>query len=159
MQLPQCFTDDGEQKGEAQSGRDCCGWGQENCALVEMDLMEQLTRIGARPAVLLNEDFQSLGEERVPPTCDTSNEVCQALLPERRMQKSGWQILLPERDTSAEEALLRKLRAITREATIKRSDGNIQNLIPYDVKPHALYPVFHVPTSFELIPKPLPKSP
>ncbi|MEK7591633.1 MAG: hypothetical protein AAB489_05525, partial [Patescibacteria group bacterium] len=99
---------------------ECCGWTLEHCVHVEMDLAERFMRIGARPAVLLQEDFASKGEKRVYPDCDPKDHVCAALYPEERSAKNGWQILLPEQEGLG-AADLENLRTRVREKTLTPS--------------------------------------
>ena len=108
-------------------------------------------RIGARPAVLLQEDFASKGEKRVYPDCDPKDHVCAALYPEERSAKNGWQILLPEQEGLG-AADLENLRTRVREKTLTPS-AQIQDRIPYVVPGTALYPVFETYPSIDLLPR------
>ncbi len=96
-----CKNDDpGQIKG------DCCvlpgeevycrkGWGKDTCVHVEMDLLERFTRIGARPAVELQEDFEVTGAWRAEGRgdfhpCDPEDWACQDLHKQKVLPRMGW---------------------------------------------------------------------
>ena len=139
----------------------CQGWDSPpRCVQVEMDLLERLTRIGARPAVSLQEDWRSLGIPRLvsdPPdkyACDPKDHVCQSILPEKRFPKDGWQIVFPKSKEEEEEALIRQLREKMRKHTLTDDATRIREDFPYVSSGTGLYPIYDVPGDVELPPEP-----
>lgn len=145
----------------------CEGWDRPPlCVHVETDLLERFTRIGARPAVLLREDFASRGQPRTPVvagsdvyTCDQKDHACPSILPEKRFPRDGWQILFPETDERNEEAFLKGIRRAVRQSTLTEDAEHFQGDTPYNVTPDKLYPVFGVPRSVSLPPETPPTPP
>lgn len=150
---------------------DCCTWGDLRCQHTEVDLLERFTRITARPAVQLREDLLNQGIARTPVSipgqlgkrttmtdavCNPADHSCPAMLRQKDVPPTGWQILLPDR--TAEQDLINVLRSQAREQTIS-PEGQIigDPPVPYLSTPTDLYPVFTVPTPTTL--KPLPQKP
>ncbi|MBI3332047.1 hypothetical protein HYZ99_03755 [Candidatus Peregrinibacteria bacterium] len=168
---PTCATEDGDKDLKA---LECCGWNQTQCMHVEMDLMERLTRIGARPAVLLKEDFESHAEGKIASSstssrrssssstsasavssarkkCDPKDEVCLTLHPENRKQADGWQIQFPQASSTSSDAIA-ALRDTVRHVTLTETGGLYGKYLPYGVNAEQLYPTFGVPPRISLSP-------
>lgn len=146
---------------------DCCSWGDKRCSHVESDLVERFTRITARPAVLLKEDFYAAGYSmaRIPKAedktqlrvevyanCTPADLTCQPLLPQTESPVDGWQIVFPQR---GQNLSLERIRAKARSYMLN-PDGTIVGTpsLPLATKPDALYSTFDVPNSFDLrVPK------
>lgn len=149
---------------------DCCSLSDNRCQHAEMDLIERYTRITARPAVQLKEDLQTQGLARSPMTADPDYErpfrekdgkdtlknascwaedhVCQALLPNERKPKTGWQILQPP-PRNVQQAI-DSARISAREAVF---DENMEFQGPHFVVPESfLLPSFDVPKETPLAP-------
>ncbi|MBI3618715.1 hypothetical protein HY213_01630, partial [Candidatus Peregrinibacteria bacterium] len=132
----------------------CMGYGQQKCVHVEMDLMERFTRIVARPAVLLKEDFEAYGIPRVPQpspsdpstvdsrkdaTCWSEDHACSDLPPQRAIPRDGWQTALPSDGNAG--ALIDGLRRGIRRSTVQddgtpaqpplRSLSLLQKILPH----------------------------
>jgi len=148
----------------------CVNVGKLPCVHVEMDLMERFTRIGARPAVLLKEDLQSLGYLRTEssssnsslpfsapdpiktqPQCPRADWACQVINAEMRKSTSGWRIEGMER-IPAEEAL-GKLREEMRKDTAPKNYEDDEEAFRYDVQPDDILPSFNVSLPIRLVPE------
>ncbi|MBI1812833.1 hypothetical protein HYR82_03560 [Candidatus Peregrinibacteria bacterium] len=143
----------------------CMGYGQQKCVHVEMDLLERFTRIVARPAVLLREDFEAYGIPRVPlpsrsdpgnvdkrkdATCWSEDHACSDLPPERALGKDGWQTTL-QRDGNA-RAIIDGLRRGGRRYTVQ-DDGTAANPpLPSTAPLPKILPHFDVPDPTDLSP-------
>lgn len=162
----------------ALSPLDCCGWGQQTCVHTEMDLMERIQRIVARPGVLAREDLDTLGVSRVPTpnpvstnasaipgyplppvpkrdaTCWPEDHACAVPLPERRLAGTGFLLLSPTEMRDPKRAM-ESVRGELRRSTI-RNDGTPTPLparsLPYDVPTERLYAPFGVPLPVRLHP-------
>ncbi|HLD71240.1 MAG TPA: hypothetical protein VI873_01320 [Candidatus Peribacteraceae bacterium] len=134
---------------------ECCDWATNNCVHVEMDLKERTQRIGARPMVLLKEDFDAKGKARELPECDPKDQVCETLLPEERSVKTGFQIVPPEAgDAEARDKQIEEIRKKVRESTLTPAAA-VKDDIPYALEGTGtlLYPVFWVPNTVDLLPR------
>lgn len=147
-----------EDRSEDINKWNCVDLGELPCVHVEMDLMERLTRIGARPAVLLKEDLQSLGylrtessssasslpfsapdPIRTQPQCPRADWACQVINAEQRQPTSGWRAEGIER-IPAEDAL-GQLREELRKKTVPKDK---EDAFRYDVLPDETLPSFNV---------------
>ena len=137
------------------------------CVHVEMDLLERFTRIGARPAVQLKEDFASTGPLRttvlnnssvagslpsmklVPPTavppCPREDWSCQILNVEKTFAREGWRVEGVEQNTGKQDLI--ELRNRLRKETIP---GNSSSSFPYTVRPDEMLPSFNIPSPITL---------
>jgi hypothetical protein len=142
---------------------DCCTTGDNRCVHPEMDLLERMTQFTARPPILTKDDLQNQGVKRVnvPAVKDTANagegqidprkdatcfaedHVCQALLPERTFQVTGWQVKVPTKDPTTSP--LENMRRRAREFTIN-ADGTVVGdpPLPFVVPATRLTPVYDV---------------
>ncbi|MDD5469910.1 MAG: hypothetical protein PHO92_03910 [Candidatus Peribacteraceae bacterium] len=98
---------------------DCKSPNSGRCRHVEVDLIERFTRIGARPAVLLKEDFLSIGEFRKPLECPKEDWACVLLNPQKTFAKAGWEIRYPPEDE--QEKFIGRLRGEMIEKSLTRS--------------------------------------
>ncbi len=158
----------------------CPDWDGPPCVHTEVDLTERMTRIMARPGVLLREDVASIGfprlpAERDPPlstvTCDPTDHACLLLPPERREPKDGWQ-LLPPRDAQGRTPAIQRIRDRMRLKTVgpdgayatlpthDPDDGPDERVaIPYGPPVEHVAPVFTVPDPIRLTPSASPPAP
>ncbi len=82
---------------DATRGLKCANWNDATCKHVEMDLLERITRMVARPGILLQEDLAVPGISRTVATngneklatCDPNDQACQQLLPETTFPSSS----------------------------------------------------------------------
>lgn len=93
----------------SQNDLNCWATDSGRCKHVEMDLIERLTRIGARPAVLLQEDLLSIGSFRKPLECPTEDWVCVLLNPQTTFIKTGWEVQYSP--SELQEQVIGKLRS------------------------------------------------
>ncbi len=166
IEVPKCPTNNGE---VTMGQLDCCGWNDRRCAHTEVDLLERVTRITARPAVFLKEDFYAAGyaQTRVPKPedkaqlrvevyahCNPTDITCQPLLPAYEIPADGWQIIFPQKTQTLTMDLI---RAKARAYTLK-TDGTIVGSppLPFARKAEDLYSSFTVPRSYDLR---VPKAP
>jgi len=98
---------------------DCTSPNSGRCRHVEVDLIERFTRIGARPAVLLKEDFLSVGEFRKPLECQKEDWACVLLNPQQTFAKAGWEIGYPPEEE--QEKFIGRLRSEMVEKSLTRS--------------------------------------
>ncbi len=146
---------------------DCQNLSAMPCVHVEMDLLERFTRIGARPAVQLKEDFAAYGLQRTtvlksadaagklpsmqltPPTavppCPREDFACQILNVQKSYAREGWRIEGVKEDAGKED--LANLRNRLRKETIP---GNSSSSFPYIVDPDDMLPSFNIPAPITL---------
>lgn len=158
--IPTCPTKNGEKKiGQL----DCCTWGDVRCAHTEFDLLERITRITARPAVMLKEDLLSVGyaQTRIPKaedktqlrpevyaTCWPTDHTCQPLLPKQEVPPDGWQVVFPKQK---QDLSLEEIRAKVRAYTLTPSGKIVGSPpLPLAAKAQELYPTYSVPESYDL---------
>ncbi|MFH0851194.1 MAG: hypothetical protein V1876_00390, partial [Candidatus Peregrinibacteria bacterium] len=137
------------------------------CVHTEMDLLERFTRIGARPAIQLEEDVQSRGLQRtavlkdataatklpsmnlVPPTatppCPREDWACQILNVQKTFAREGWRVEGVKEDLGKED--LANLRNRLRKQTIP---GLSSSSFPYTVTPEDMLPSFNIPSPITL---------
>lgn len=137
------------------------------CVHVEMDLLERFTRIGARPAVQLKEDFDAYGFKRTellknaralnalpssklePPTavppCPREDWACQVLNVEKTYAREGWRVEGVEEDVAKKDLI--NLRNRVRKQTIP---GNSSSSFPYIINPEDMLPSFNIPAPIQL---------
>ncbi|MFH1443959.1 MAG: hypothetical protein ABIG34_01040 [Candidatus Peregrinibacteria bacterium] len=133
------------------------------CVHVEMDLLERFTRIGARPAVQLREDFSSYGPFRTdvildskvagvlrsmdldPPTavpaCPREDWACQIYNVEKTYAREGWRVEGIKEGIGQQD--LANLRNRLWKTTIPIGSSSS---FPYIVTPDDMLPSFNVPT-------------
>ncbi len=128
---------------------DCPKPNSGRCVHVEMDLIERFTRIGARPAVLLKQDFLSIGKFRSPAwvegydTCPYKDWSCFLLNPEYVAGKRGWHIEHP--DAKEQERFTNTLRVEMVQQSLLRSI-NLQKGAP------EILPSFDNPVELQIYP-------
>jgi|GEM_PF-4123614 len=138
--------------------RTCEGFGKGACIHVETDLIERLTRIMARPMILLKEDLTSVGipMQRLTPTgpmsvtCNPADHTCVSLKAESIPAATGWQIVPPETPPNT-EGEAEEARKQMRQKTVT-DDFLIQEDIPYMATPEELLQIYPVPDAINLQP-------
>lgn len=137
------------------------------CVHVEMDLLERFTRIAARPAVLLKEDFESIGLLRTavvknpklepgipsmhldPPTavppCPREDWACQVFSAEKTYAREGWRVEGVKE--GAANDVINELRNRLRTETLPSGSSSS---FPYIVKPKDILPSFSIPAPIRL---------
>ncbi|OIO54349.1 hypothetical protein AUJ46_03355 [Candidatus Peregrinibacteria bacterium CG1_02_54_53] len=133
------------------------------CVHVEMDLLERFTRIGARPAVQIREDFSSYGPFRTdvirdsnvagvlrsmdldPPTavppCPREDWACQIYNVEKTYAREGWRVEGIQEGEGKQD--LANLRNRLWKQTIPIGSSSS---FPYIVTPDEMLPSFNVPS-------------
>ncbi|OGJ59638.1 hypothetical protein A2881_03270 [Candidatus Peribacteria bacterium RIFCSPHIGHO2_01_FULL_55_13] len=160
---PRCDTAEAAKRcaGADPAEGDCCvqpgeekycrrGWNSDTCVHVEMDLLERFTRIGARPAVQLLEDFLVIGSWRTPgnanadfPPCDPQDWACLNLHAVRMEPRYGWGA---EMSTSSADAAIDALRARMFQETLQSPQ------FPYQAPSETIVPSFDVRPPLDLSP-------
>ena len=115
------------------------------CVHFEADLKERLQRIGARPAILLKEDFLATGAFRNPlthgqVTCERQDWACQLLNATEKAPREGW--------------LLEHAPGFDPDENVSDIRESIRNLhdpaVPYDIEPQHIFQNFTVPIPREI---------
>lgn len=130
---------------------ECFGWDSDTCQHVEMDLLERFVRIGSRPLVMLNEDYDSLGALRsFGGPCMPEDHVCTPMHPESTLPKTQWEITGP----GGQPAFMEELRRNIRNETLPRPVGGLSSsaMPVYDTDVNRLLPVYDVPEAIDLSP-------
>ncbi|OGJ70791.1 hypothetical protein A3G69_02555 [Candidatus Peribacteria bacterium RIFCSPLOWO2_12_FULL_53_10] len=171
---PRCGTLEATKrcKNADPSSGDCCvisgqekycrrGWSSDTCVHVEMDLIERFTRIGARPAVQLFEDFFALGTWRTPgnplvefPPCDPQDWACLQLHATKVEPRYGW---FTEANVRSQESTIDKLRIRMFKETLQMM-GSSSSHFPYQTNPNTITPSFDVRRPVEIVPVPATAS-
>mgnify|MGYP003394081668 CR=1 FL=1 len=158
--------------GQTLGPLDCCTLGDNPCAHKEVDLLERVQRLTARPPILTRDDLANQGVARVHipspkdrpgvssgeldprknATCFAEDHVCQALLAERTYPETGWQVQFQLQTPGASP--LQEMRRRAREFTIN-PDGSIVGdpPFPFAVPAKSLTPVYDVAPDTILSPK------
>jgi hypothetical protein len=132
---------------------DCVRWDDGPCMHVEMDLRERFQRMCARPAVILKEDLESIGEPRNPAVegvadCPREDWACQYLNAQREYPSYGFGITAPEN-----ESQLRAIELIRGRITEQTHLGlPAEQRSPYAVPPNTITPSFGVPGDTDISP-------
>lgn len=165
---PRCGTTEAAKRcaGANPSAGDCCvkageekycrrGWNSDTCVHVEMDLLERFTRIGARPAVLLMEDFLVKGTWRTPgsmtaefPPCDPQDWACLNLHATKVEPRYGW---FAESNVRSQESSIDVERARMFRETLQMT-GSSSSRFPYQAKPDTITPAFDVRRPMDILP-------
>ena len=135
----------------------CPSWTSWPCIHVEMDLLERFTRIGARPAVLLKEDYDSRGKPREDPfTCPPNDHVCLFLNTQARFPKEGWKVNVP----ASQQDFIDGVRTDIRMITLPKPIGGVSSsAMPlYEATPSDLLESMKVVPRVDLRPT-LPPTP
>ena len=130
---------------------ECFGWNDPACQHVEMDLRERFMRIGSRPLVFLNEDYESKDEERlIGGPCVGQEDVCTPVHPEEGGEKHVWEIIGPRTMTDTIDTL----RDAVRDATLPSPVGDIapNNFPNYGTPDDTLLPSYNIPKPIDLSP-------
>ncbi|TSC59953.1 MAG: putative reductive dehalogenase subunit A [Candidatus Peregrinibacteria bacterium Greene0416_62] len=130
------------------------GWGSDTCVHVEMDLVERFTRMGARPAVLLQEDFQVIGDWRnTGPTgtflaCDPADWACQDLHKKRVLPRIGWfsKVKVDDQTKQIDQWRMQLFRDTLQSA------GSASSPFPYQADRNTITPSFDQRPSMNLAP-------
>ena len=125
---------------------------KKKCVHFEADLKERLQRIGARPAILLKEDFDSIGKHRTPQVegsdyCPPEDFACQNLNREERKPRDGW--MIDTAGTYDPAKAIEDIRAIIRNATDNRK-ADPRDAFPYDLPQGEMFQNFITPNGFRL---------
>lgn len=129
----------------------CEDFDTDPCVYTEMELMEEFTRIGSRPAVTLKEDIESRGAPRTfPGTCLPSDDACLLLPPEHATPVSGWQIRGKGSNADGVAVLRQAIRAITFPEPVGALEA--KDLPPYDTDIRDLLQSTNIPEDSDLLP-------
>jgi len=151
-----------------ESALDCKGYGRENCVHSEVDLIERLTRIFVRPAVLVQEDLNHRGIPRdanildsvngmsVISNCDEADWACQSFNDQLTYPKEKWTFILPTLTGSQQPIIDTHTQNMLQKTIPSIGTGNPGNIFPYDADSGALLPLFSQDEIIDLIPEPLP---
>jgi len=160
--------------------QDCYRQGRETCVHAEMDLKERLQRIGSRPAILLWEDFKSIGDFRPNPagskenldvgydmeSCPPEDWACQLLRAREFHPTIGWQIKWDDeqKERTAQPAApcgfasggdpIDQARACLFDATLYQNGASSEDQFPYEAQPESIVPSFATPSTDPIIPDP-----
>ncbi|MBU0766277.1 hypothetical protein KKF55_00620 [Patescibacteria group bacterium] len=151
---------------DALTEQDCYGPHSDTCVHSEMDLLERLMRFGSRPAVLLMEDFLSIGSSRPNPadvgygieSCPENDWACQLLHGTKTYSYEGWDIDWEEGEMpdlerrlcpQSEGTLSEQLRSCMFQETLVDTSGG-ENKYPYAVDRGRIIPSFHIPDNIEI---------
>ena len=160
---PRCGTPEAAKRcaGADPAAGDCCvlqgeekycrrGWNSDTCVHVEMDLLERFTRIGARPAVQLLEDFLVMGNWRLAggttsgfPPCNPQDWACLNLHAVRMEPRYGWGA---EMSVSSADAAIDALRARMFQESLQSPQ------FPYRAPSGTIVPSFDVRPPLDLSP-------
>jgi hypothetical protein len=145
--------EDGGRNGikQMKENLECYGWDSDTCQHVEMDLIERFVRIGSRPLVMLNEDYESGGAPKsFGGTCIASDDVCSPVHPENGKPRTQWEIIGPR--TLPE--FIDDLRRNVRNETLPLPVGGISSsaMPHYDIDLNDLLPFHDVPKPIDLSP-------
>jgi hypothetical protein len=140
------------------SDLDCSRPNSGRCRHVEMDLVERFTRIGARPAVLLKEDFLSVkgpyqfsnGPRFREParydgydSCPKEDWACYLMNPQLDKGRAGWHIQHPTPEE--QEEFISEIRKEAIESSLFKG-------INLQVPPAKILPSFNKPADIQLYP-------
>jgi len=131
---------------------ECYEWDSDTCQHVEMDLIERFVRIGSRPLVFLNEDYQSRSYVRsFGSVCIPSDDVCTPVHPEKAVPRMQWDIYGPQ----TELEFIDELRGNVRNETLPEPVGGLSSSAfpTYDTDPRHLLPAHDVPEAIDLTPR------
>jgi hypothetical protein len=149
---------------------DCCvisgeeefcrrGWGKDTCVHVEMDLVERFTRMGARPAVELWEDFQVAGSWRsqgrgdfLP--CDPEDWACQDLHSQKILQRMGWfsKVNVDDQTSSLDAWRIQMFRDTLQN--VGGASSSAGSAFPYEGERGTITPSFDERDPIDLTPEP-----
>lgn len=130
---------------------ECYDWDSDTCQHVEMDLIERFVRIGSRPLVMLNEDYDSTGAIRTfGGPCVPEDHVCTPMHPESTLPRTQWEIIGPREQPE----FIDELRENVRQETLPEPVGGLSSsaMPTYDTDVNQLLPVHDVPEAIDLTP-------
>jgi hypothetical protein len=130
----------------------CMDWDDKTCQHVEMDLVERFMRIGSRPLVMLNEDYDSRGPAKIfEGACLPGDDVCTPAHPESTGERHQWEILGPTSGNDRVDTIRRNIR----NNSLPTPVGGISpaNFPKYDTDIGDLLPVYDVPRAIDLSPQ------
>jgi hypothetical protein len=171
---PRCGTPEAAKRcsGTNPAAGDCCvvagqekycrrGWNFDTCVHVEMDLVERFTRIGARPAIQLREDFSVIGTWRTPgnptvdfPPCDPQDWACLQLHKIKVEPRYGWST---KANVRSQESSVDAMRVKMFRETLQTT-GSTSSRFPYQANPNTITPSFDVRKPIEIVPTPASAS-
>ncbi len=143
----------------ADERKDCYGFNQDGCQYVEEELIQIFTRIAARPAVTLSDDILSSGNPLNPSVdgyekCDPADWACMRLNPQTTKPAQGWQVEPP----AQQQELIDNLRNDLFEESLRQSDKEEDEKLPFTVPPNDILPSFDIPGIIDLTPSVPPSS-
>ena len=135
--------------------KDCPNVYEKTCVHVEMDLIERVERLCARPGVTLKEDFLSFGEARAPEKndvnfCPRKDWACLLQRPFIYEPQHGWAIRTPVDEV--QDDLINNIRVDAFEETLLRENVNDEDRQKYIVRPNEITPAFEVRRKVDLLP-------
>ena len=109
--------------------------------------MERIQRIGARPAILIKDDYRSVGTFRNPTihgqeNCEKQDWVCQLLNARNRKPREGWMVEVSE-DYDPEEMMIEIRKALRDQTSNIFSDP--AEVFPYDFPQEQMFEIFRMP--------------
>ncbi len=152
---------------------DCYAKNSQTCVHSEMDIIQRLMRLGARPGVQLEEDVLNKAEEPLPnpaevgygPHCDPTDFVCQSTQPTRTFPQLSWKLKgpTPPDSDNAEPVcgftatfsvqdrgtLIDQLRSCIFNETLLQVGVPPEQLFPYASTRSDITPSFSVPEETE----------
>ncbi|MBT4366924.1 hypothetical protein HOD24_00870 [Candidatus Peregrinibacteria bacterium] len=155
--IPGASKPDGTQAGTEE---DCIiGSGGEYeipCVHTEMDLRERFQRMCARPAILLKEDFEVVGERRNTiindfGDCPREDWACQLQNRYTEYSREGWALKSPPE--SGQQNLLDVLRRKLFQETLFFQNRRNPNKTPFIVDLDEITPSFRVPETEDITPE------
>ena len=136
--------------------QDCLEPHKDTCVHFEHDLVERFSRIGARPAVFLKDDFESEGHARnahadTVHDCPREDWVCHALNPLRVRQGGGMYV---QDELEAQDQLEAILRRMAVDATLPLDPPPDFVPFPFGAEAKDITPAFRAVAPIELAPPP-----
>jgi hypothetical protein len=150
-----------------ESALDCKKYSDEVCVHTEFDLLERLTRIFVRPAVLMAEDVEHRGEPRDASvarastddpisSCDPADWACQHLQDQHTYPKQQWTFIFPTA-SGGQQTIIDEYHTKLLEHTLpglgKPPSGHTTNF-PYEASSGDILPLFSKDAVINLIPTP-----
>ncbi len=126
---------------------------QSRCLHMEYDLYERLARVVVRPAVLLLDDFFSIGPKRLRTEraiqCPTDDWVCEHLNPVFSRPRRGWQVLGTAETEREQQDILRS--RLTDEMILKPAADPAVPALPLAVPRADVLPSVAAPPEIPLL--------
>lgn len=123
----------------------CTGFNDMPCEHVEMDLLERVQRIGSRPLVQLEEDFDSVGTARMEASvCLPEDDACHLLHAERTDPEYTLEMRSEQKSTAAIDALRTEILKFTLPPPLGTIDPLLLAPHEKDVSPARTFPVIRI---------------